>query len=79
MLHHSTRGGGFSSDQLDVSKGWKKLWGINAPGKMINTLWRFAHDCLPTAHHADDAIFVTVKNAWSTFFSSSMPKRFGKC
>ena len=27
---------------------WKKLWAITAPGKMKFTLWRFAHDCLPS-------------------------------
>ena len=27
---------------------WKALWAIKAPGKMLITLWRFAHDCLPS-------------------------------
>jgi hypothetical protein len=65
LLHQSSTGAGFRSDQADVAKGWKKLWGITAPGKMLITLWRFAHDCLPTAHQLrrrhiecqDDCVF----------------------
>jgi hypothetical protein len=29
---------------------WKKLWKIKAPRKMVITLWRMAHNCLPTGH-----------------------------
>jgi hypothetical protein len=49
---HSNSGQGFSSSaHTDAdSKLWKKLWANKAPGKMIITLWRFAHDCLPCGH-----------------------------
>jgi hypothetical protein len=36
------------SDLESDTKKWKALWAIQAPGKMLITLWRFAHDCLPT-------------------------------
>jgi ribonuclease HI len=45
----SSSGSGTCSDSGEEAKSWKKLWGIAAPGKMLITLWRFAHDCLPTA------------------------------
>ncbi|XP_074328042.1 uncharacterized protein LOC141665954 [Apium graveolens] len=28
---------------------WKKLWGLNLPGKIVNFLWRVCRDVLPTA------------------------------
>ncbi|KAK1646654.1 hypothetical protein QYE76_064459 [Lolium multiflorum] len=37
-----------SSDDGVVEKSWKALWAIKAPGKMHITLWRFAHNCLPS-------------------------------
>ncbi|KAK1684471.1 hypothetical protein QYE76_045319 [Lolium multiflorum] len=37
-----------SSDDGAVEKSWKALWAIKAPGKMHITLWRFAHNCLPS-------------------------------
>jgi hypothetical protein len=46
----STTGCGLGSDMSEEIKCWKKLWRIKAPGKMVITLWRFIHDCLPTAH-----------------------------
>jgi hypothetical protein len=38
------------SDMTDESSLWKKLWKSKAPGKMKITVWRFAHDCLPSGH-----------------------------
>jgi ribonuclease HI len=37
-----------TSDSCSEEKGWKAIWKICAPGKMKTTLWRFAHDCLPS-------------------------------
>jgi hypothetical protein len=37
-----------SSDDGAEEKSWKVLWVIQAPGKMHITLWRFAHNCLPS-------------------------------
>jgi hypothetical protein len=37
-----------SSDTQADTKFWNDLWAIKAPGKMCITLWRFAHNCLPT-------------------------------
>jgi hypothetical protein len=39
---------GRSSNSEEDAILWKKLWAITAPGKMKFTLWRFAHDCLPS-------------------------------
>jgi ribonuclease HI len=39
---------GLQSDLGEETKSWKKLWAISALGKMKITLWRFAHDCLPS-------------------------------
>jgi hypothetical protein len=39
---------GLTSDMETEAKCWKKLWVIVCPGKMKVTLWRFAHDCLPS-------------------------------
>jgi hypothetical protein len=51
-VDRSKSGLGSSSTTLDSvdSKLWKKLWESKAPGKMIITMWRFAHDCLPCGH-----------------------------
>jgi hypothetical protein len=51
-VDRSNTGKGSSSSTLDNadSKLWRKLWANKAPGKMIITLWRFAHDCLPCGH-----------------------------
>jgi hypothetical protein len=46
-LKLSAQGIGETSDQDQNAKGWKKLWSIKAPPKMLIPLWRFAHDCLP--------------------------------
>jgi hypothetical protein len=43
-------GGGMPSDFSDESSLWKKLWKSKAPGKMKITVWRFAHDCLPSGY-----------------------------
>jgi hypothetical protein len=51
-VQRSSSGQGSSSAALDDvnARLWKKLWANKAPGKMIITLWRFAHDCLPCGH-----------------------------
>jgi hypothetical protein len=46
----SNSGRGLSSTVADEERFWKKLWKIKAPGKMKITLWRLAHDCLPSGH-----------------------------
>ena len=42
---------GLSSDTIGNCKLWKSLWSTKAPGKMKITVWRFAHDCLPSGHN----------------------------
>jgi hypothetical protein len=49
IQYRSSTGRGAVSGSNSEAASWKKLWGIKAPGKMIITLWRFTHDCLPTA------------------------------
>ncbi|KAK1618547.1 hypothetical protein QYE76_024064 [Lolium multiflorum] len=46
----SQSGGGLPSDMTAESSLWKKLWKSKAPGKMKITVWRFAHDSLPSGH-----------------------------
>jgi ribonuclease HI len=48
QAERSGKNRGMSSDNGAVEKSWKALWAINAPGKMLITLWRFAHNCLPS-------------------------------
>jgi hypothetical protein len=50
MIKRRSSGRGLTSDATAESVMWKKLWNIKAPGKMKVTLWRMAHDCLPTGH-----------------------------
>ena len=50
LKSRSGRGRGMSSGYRDEAASWKSLWAICAPGKMKITLWRFAHDCLPSGH-----------------------------
>jgi hypothetical protein len=38
-----------SSTSVHEEKMWKAIWKIKAPGKMKIHLWRFAHDCFPSA------------------------------
>jgi hypothetical protein len=44
----SCSGKGSSSNHENMEKAWKKLWAIQCPNKMKVTLWRMAHNCLPT-------------------------------
>jgi ribonuclease HI len=44
----SSSGRGMASDSQTDASFWKSLWAIKVPGKMCITLWRFAHNCLPT-------------------------------
>jgi hypothetical protein len=48
LVSRSKSGRGMSSDTLADTTLWKSLWAVHAPGKMRITLWRFAHNCLPT-------------------------------
>ena len=56
---------GSSSGLQDEARIWKKFWATKVHGKMKITMWRFAHDCLPSGmqlHHrgvpeAGDCIF----------------------
>jgi hypothetical protein len=50
LISQSGRGHGMFSGSGDDAMNWKALWAIRAPGKMKITLWRFAHDCLPSGH-----------------------------
>jgi hypothetical protein len=74
----SATGCGLVSDMPEEIKCWKKLWRIKAPDKMVITLWRFIHDCLPTAHQlcrrhipCTDAgmrvCFVAKRSGWSMY------------
>jgi hypothetical protein len=42
------KGKGMCSSSVDDEKHCKAIWKINAPGKMLIHLWRFAQDCLPS-------------------------------
>lgn len=48
MVAQSENGKGMTSELQENVHMWKKLWRINAPGKMLITLWRIVHDCLPS-------------------------------
>jgi hypothetical protein len=48
LVFQSGRGRGMSSDQTSDANSWKALWAILTPGKMKITVWRFAHNCLPS-------------------------------
>jgi hypothetical protein len=55
LAHHevvhvgrSRQGRGMSSEVSNEEQSWKALWAIQASGKMHITLWRFAHNCLPS-------------------------------
>jgi hypothetical protein len=45
-MRRCTRGGGPSSAQVvqDLDTIWRKIWKLKCPKKMINFLWRFAHN-----------------------------------
>uniref|UniRef100_A0A8I6Z480 RNase H type-1 domain-containing protein n=1 Tax=Hordeum vulgare subsp. vulgare TaxID=112509 RepID=A0A8I6Z480_HORVV len=48
VASRSVLGRGMSSNLRGDAISWNRLWAIKAPGKMLITIWRFAHDCLPT-------------------------------
>jgi hypothetical protein len=48
QVERSSNGLGMSSESGSEVNSWKALWAIQAPGKMHITLWRFAHNCLPS-------------------------------
>jgi hypothetical protein len=48
LVARSAAGLGMTSNVPDDTKLWKSLWAIKASGKMRITLWRFAHNCLPS-------------------------------
>jgi hypothetical protein len=48
LVARSTKGRGMVSDSASDERLWKSLWKITCPGKMHITLWRFAHNCLPS-------------------------------
>jgi ribonuclease HI len=50
LITSNYSGHGMSSDASGIVQMWKKLWRIKVPGKMKITLWRAAHDCLPSGH-----------------------------
>jgi hypothetical protein len=48
LVARSAKGRGMVSNTAAEEQFWKALWKVVAPGKMRITLWRFAHNCLPS-------------------------------